>query len=77
MEIGNLLIVHEDQYLFVICEDQRIYEDGPFFPLNKITKESLMILLGIDNDEHYYNVKVLLEDGRVGYLSIDYLSIVS
>lgn len=56
MEIGNLLIVYEEQYLFVVCEDQHIYEAGPFFPLNKIAKESLMILLGFDNDKHYYNV---------------------
>lgn len=76
MEIGSLLISLEEQYLFVMPEDNKLYQTGPFFPCNKIAKESLMMLLGFDNNERYYNMKVLLEDGRTGYLSIDYLELV-
>lgn len=67
MKSGDLLIIREDQYL---------YDNEPIFPRYKALKDSLMILLSLEETEEFYNIRVLLQDGRVGYLNVDFLEVV-
>ena len=68
MKPGDLLIIREDQYL---------YNNEPLFPWHKVLKDSLMIFLESEAREEFYNIRVLVDDGRVGYLNVDFLEVLT
>jgi hypothetical protein len=66
MKPGDLLIVREDQYL---------YNNEPLFPWHKVLRDSLLIFLESEENEEFYNIRVLVDDGRTGYLNGDFLEV--